>query len=111
MEPITYANGSTLENPALSYGIVFSNFMSKGVYTFRCGTDALIGLMRQQLQQSGVNVRTRCLVEKIYTADRPPRRAPGRGRRDRRPAHRRRGGDFQRQPAGHDLEPGWAGAV
>ena len=74
MEPITYANGSTLEDPALSYGIVFSNFMSKGVYTFRCGTDALIGLMRQQLRQSGVNVRTRCLVEKIYTADRPPRR-------------------------------------
>ena len=25
MEPITYANGSTLEDPALSYGIVFSN--------------------------------------------------------------------------------------
>ena len=31
MEPITYANGSTLEDPALTYGIVFSNFMSKGV--------------------------------------------------------------------------------
>ena len=31
MEPITYANGSTLEDPALCYGIVFSNFMSKGV--------------------------------------------------------------------------------
>src|SRR5215510_1677509 len=34
MEPITYANGSTLEDPAISYGIVFSNFMSKGVFTF-----------------------------------------------------------------------------
>ena len=34
MEPITYANGSTLEDPAITYGIVFSNFMSKGVYTF-----------------------------------------------------------------------------
>jgi all-trans-retinol 13,14-reductase len=45
MEPITYANGSTLEDPALSYGIVFSNFMSKGVYTFQGGTDRLIGLM------------------------------------------------------------------
>jgi len=33
MEPITYANGSTLDDPAISYGIVFSNFMSKGVYT------------------------------------------------------------------------------
>ena len=29
MEPITYANGSTLEDPAITYGIVFSNFMSK----------------------------------------------------------------------------------
>lgn len=35
MEPIVYANGSTLEDPAITYGIVFSNFMSKGVYTFR----------------------------------------------------------------------------
>ena len=30
MEPITYANGSTLEDPAITYGIVFSNFMQKG---------------------------------------------------------------------------------
>ena len=45
MEPITYANGSTLEDPALTYGIVFSNFMSKGVFTFEGGTDRLIGLM------------------------------------------------------------------
>ena len=66
MEPITYANGSTLEDPALSYGIVFSNFMSKGVYTFQGGTDRLIGLMGQELKQSGVDVRTRCAVEKIH---------------------------------------------
>ena len=46
MEPITYANGSTLEDPAITYGIVFSNFMSKGVFTFQGGTDRLIGLMR-----------------------------------------------------------------
>ena len=42
MEPITYANGSTLEDPAITYGIVFSNFMSKGVYTFQGGTDKLV---------------------------------------------------------------------
>ncbi len=42
MEPITYANGSTLEDPAITYGIVFSNFMSKGVYTFQGGTDQLV---------------------------------------------------------------------
>ncbi len=53
MEPITYANGSTLEDPALTYGIVFSNFMSKGVYTFRGGTDLLIRLMREELERNG----------------------------------------------------------
>ena len=50
MEPITFANGSTLEDPALSYGIVFSNFMSKGVYTFQGGTDRLMELMGRQLR-------------------------------------------------------------
>jgi len=66
MEPITYANGSTLEDPALCYGIVFSNFMSKGVYTFQGGTDRLIGLMREEMQRSGVDVRIRTDVEKIH---------------------------------------------
>ena len=33
MEPIAYANGSTLADPAITFGIVFSNFMSKGVIT------------------------------------------------------------------------------
>jgi phytoene dehydrogenase-like protein len=70
MEPITYANGSTLEDPALTYGIVFSNFMSKGVYTFRGGTDRLIRLMGQELRKSGVDVRPRCNVEKIHTTGR-----------------------------------------
>lgn len=65
MEPITYANGSTLEDPAISYGIVFSNFMSKGVYTFQGGTDRLIKLMHAELIRSGVDVRIKCDVEKI----------------------------------------------
>jgi phytoene dehydrogenase-like protein len=65
MEPITYANGSTLEDPAISYGIVFSNFMSKGVFTFEGGTDRLIDLMHQELLRSGVDVRIRCDVERI----------------------------------------------
>jgi len=65
MEPITYANGSTLEDPAISYGIVFSNFMSKGVFTFQGGTDRLIRLMHQELLKSGVDVRIKCDVEKI----------------------------------------------
>jgi phytoene dehydrogenase-like protein len=66
MEPITYANGSTLEDPAISYGIVFSNFMSKGVFTFQGGTDRLIGLMRDELRANGVDLRIRCDVEKIH---------------------------------------------
>jgi phytoene dehydrogenase-like protein len=66
MEPITYANGSTLEDPAISYGIVFSNFMSKGVFTFQGGTDRLIGLMHAELLKSGVDVRIRTDVEQIH---------------------------------------------
>ncbi len=65
MEPITYANGSTLEDPAISYGIVFSNFMSKGVFTFQGGTDRLIKLMEQEMIDSGVDIRIKCDVEKI----------------------------------------------
>jgi phytoene dehydrogenase-like protein len=66
MEPITYANGSTLEDPAISYGIVFSNFMSKGVFTFEGGTDRLIGLMHDELIKNGVDVRIKCAVERIH---------------------------------------------
>ncbi|HTQ39120.1 MAG TPA: FAD-dependent oxidoreductase [Pirellulales bacterium] len=65
MEPITYANGSTLEDPAITYGIVFSNFMSKGVYTFEGGTDRLIKLMHEELLRNDVDVRIRCDVEQI----------------------------------------------
>ncbi|HEX3871287.1 MAG TPA: FAD-dependent oxidoreductase, partial [Pirellulales bacterium] len=66
MEPITYANGSTLEDPAISYGIVFSNFMSKGVFTFEGGTDRLVGLMRDEMQRNGVDIRIRCEVQKVH---------------------------------------------
>ncbi|MCX7426367.1 MAG: NAD(P)/FAD-dependent oxidoreductase [Planctomycetia bacterium] len=66
MEPITYANGSTLEDPALTYGIVFSNFMSKGVFTFQGGTDRLISLVKKELAANGVDVRALADVEKIH---------------------------------------------
>ncbi len=69
MEPITYANGSTLDDPAITYGIVFSNFMSKGVYTVRGGTDKFIGEMQAELIRNGVDIRTKCLVEKIVIQD------------------------------------------
>ncbi len=65
MEPITYANGSTLEDPAITYGIVFSNFMAKGVFIYEGGTDDLVTKMQKELQANGVDVRIRCDVEKI----------------------------------------------
>ncbi|MGW8194487.1 MAG: phytoene desaturase family protein, partial [Desulforhopalus sp.] len=65
MEPITYANGSTLDDPAITYGIVFSNFMSKGVYTFQGGTDKLIGMMADELEKNGVTICTKARVDKI----------------------------------------------
>ena len=71
MEPITYANGSTLDDPAITYGIVFSNFMSKGVFTFEGGTDKLVKQMKAELIRNGVDLRVRALVEKIeVTRDR-----------------------------------------
>ncbi len=65
MEPITYANGSTLEDPALTYGIVFSNFMSKGVFTFQGGTDFLVKSMEKEMIANGVDIRIRSDVEQI----------------------------------------------
>jgi len=65
MEPITYANGSTLEDPALTYGIVFSNFMSKGVYTYQGGTDQLVERMTAEMRRNGVDIRIRSDVTKV----------------------------------------------
>lgn len=67
LEPIAYANGSTLDEPAITYGIVFSNFMSRGVYIFRGGTDLLIQKMTDELKKNGVEIRKNCLVEEILT--------------------------------------------
>lgn len=65
MEPITYANGSTLEDPALTYGIVFSNFMAKGVFIYEGGTDDLVTKMQTEMQRNGVDARIRCTVSRI----------------------------------------------
>ncbi len=65
MEPITYANGSTLDDPAITYGIVFSNFMNRGVFTFEGGTDKLIDMMTRELEKNGVTICTRARVDKI----------------------------------------------
>ncbi|MEN8188632.1 MAG: NAD(P)/FAD-dependent oxidoreductase [Thermodesulfobacteriota bacterium] len=65
MEPITYANGSTLDDPAITYGIVFSNFMNKGVFTFEGGTDKLIRMMTKDLEDNGVTICTRAKVDRV----------------------------------------------
>src|ERR1700677_1039153 len=50
-ETTAYANGSTLDDPAITYGIVFSNFMGSGVYTFRGGSDVLIEKMTAEMRR------------------------------------------------------------
>lgn len=69
MEPIAYANGSTLDDPAITYGIVFSNFMGAGVYTFRGGSDLLIKKMIAELKKNGAEVRKHVLVERILVEE------------------------------------------
>ncbi|MDP1578950.1 MAG: NAD(P)/FAD-dependent oxidoreductase [Candidatus Didemnitutus sp.] len=69
MEPIAYANGSTMDDPAITFGIVFSNFMSKGVFTFQGGTDVLIKRMGEELKRNGVEIRKHVLVEKVLTEE------------------------------------------
>lgn len=70
MEPITYANGSTPEDPAITYGIVFSNFMGSGVYTFQGGSDLLIKKMIDELKANGVECRKHVLVDRIHVEER-----------------------------------------
>ena len=69
MEPITYANGSTLEDPAITYGIVFSNFMNKGVFIYEGGTDDLVARMKKELQANGVDIRINCGVDRVHVED------------------------------------------
>lgn len=67
LEPMAYANGSTLEDEAITFGIVFSNFMNKGAYIFRGGTDMLIGMMRDELLANGVDIKLHTFVDEITT--------------------------------------------
>ena len=73
MEPITYANGSTLDDPAITYGIVFSNFMNKGVFTFEGGTDKLIRMMAEELIKNGVTICTGAKVDEIIVENKKVR--------------------------------------
>lgn len=81
MEPIVYANGSTLEDPAITYGIVFSNFMSKGVYTYQGGTDDLIQKMQAEMVANGVDIRIRSGADQILVENGHVRGVQVNGRR------------------------------
>jgi phytoene dehydrogenase-like protein len=74
MEPIAYANGSTMDDPAITFGIVFSNFMGAGVYTFRGGSDLLIEKMTDELRRNGVELRKKVLVDRILVEERDGRK-------------------------------------
>ncbi|MBP5674091.1 MAG: NAD(P)/FAD-dependent oxidoreductase [Victivallales bacterium] len=69
LEPITYANGSGLDEPAIAYGIVFGNFMSQGVYTFLGGTDLMLSMMKEQLIKNGVQLETNARLEKVLISN------------------------------------------
>ena len=70
LEPVSYANGSILEDPALTYGIVFANFMAHGVYTFQGGTDRIVGLMQAELRRNGVDLCLGSPVQRILVENR-----------------------------------------
>ncbi len=80
MEPITYANGSTLDDPAITYGIVFSNFMNRGVFTFEGGTDKLITMMSDELEKNGVTICTKTKVDRIIVEKGKVRGVEARGK-------------------------------
>lgn len=69
MEPISYANGSIPDDPAITFGIVFSNFAREGIYTFRGGTDHLIRALRGELEKNGVEIYNHAQVEKIVVEE------------------------------------------
>ena len=70
LEPISYANGSSFMDPAFAYGIVFTNFMRKGIYTFKDGTDVLIKKMVSELRKNGAVLKRQCRVEELITQER-----------------------------------------
>jgi phytoene dehydrogenase-like protein len=69
LEPMSYANGSTLEDPAITFAIVFMNFLSKGVFIFKGGTDTLINKLQEQMLENNVDIKLHSQVEKIEVQD------------------------------------------
>jgi len=69
LEPISYANGSALGDPAISFGIVFANFMRRGIWTFQGGTDLIVRELRAELERNGVELFNRVQVDRIVVED------------------------------------------
>lgn len=65
LETVTYATGVNLNDPAVVYAIVFSNFAQKGTCTFRGGTDFLLEEMQRLLLESKVDLLLRTKVDRI----------------------------------------------
>lgn len=69
LETVTYATGTNLDDPAMVYAIVFSNFAQKGTCTFRGGTDYLLGEMQRLLLKAGVDIALRTKVDAVTLED------------------------------------------
>jgi phytoene dehydrogenase-like protein len=65
LEPICYANGTSLDDPAITFAVVFGNFIRQGVFIFRGGADLLLRLLRARLIGVDVDIRVGIKVEKI----------------------------------------------
>ncbi len=65
LETVTYATGTNLDDPAMVYAIVFSNFAQKGTCTFRGGTDYLLAEMQRLLLAAGADIALRTKAEHI----------------------------------------------
>ncbi|MCC8189250.1 MAG: FAD-dependent oxidoreductase [Planctomycetes bacterium] len=69
LETVTYATGTNLDDPAMVYAIVFSNFAQGGTCTFRGGTDYLLAEMQRLLLASGVDIVLRTGVDAVEVED------------------------------------------
>ncbi|MDR1536136.1 MAG: FAD-dependent oxidoreductase [Planctomycetota bacterium] len=69
LETVTYATGTNLDDPAMVYAVVFSNFIQKGTCSFLGGTDFLLAEMQRLLIASGVDVAVGSAAEKIILSD------------------------------------------
>ncbi len=65
LETVTYATGTNLDDPAMVYAIVFSNFAQKGTCSLRGGTDYMLDEMQRLLLESGVDILLRTKAERI----------------------------------------------